>query len=308
MSARIALLCGGVGGAKLARGFHLLAPDVELTVIVNTGDDFEHLGLLICPDIDTVLYTLTGQANQAQGWGREDESWTFMRVLRSLGGEDWFQLGDGDLALHMLRTERMRQGRKLSGIIADVAQAWGLGTAVLPMSDHPVRTLVHTDEGVLAFQRYFVEQRCRPITRQISFAGADTARPAPGVLEAIEAADILAVAPSNPFLSIDPILSVPGIADAIRQRAGPVIAVSPLVGGKAVKGPTDKLMAELGFAIGNDSIARHYQGLIHGLLIHQDDPAPAGVRTASADILMRDDADRMRVARDVLSLAVEIAG
>lgn len=307
MSAKVALLCGGVGGAKLARGFHLLAPDVELTVIVNTGDDFEHLGLLVCPDIDTVLYTLTGQANQARGWGREDESWTFMRVLRSLGGEEWFQLGDGDLALHVFRTERMRQGRRLSAIIAEISLAWQLGTAVLPMSDHPVRTLVHTDEGVLAFQRYFVERRCGPRTREISFAGADTARPGPGVLEAIEAADVIAIAPSNPYLSIDPILAVPGIAEAIRGTRMPVIAVSPLVAGKAVKGPTDKLMAELGFEIGNATIAGHYQDLIDGLLIDRDDAGPDDVRTARADIMMRDDADRMRVAREVLALAVEVA-
>jgi LPPG:FO 2-phospho-L-lactate transferase len=308
MSVKLALLCGGVGGAKLARGFHLLAPDVELSIIVNTGDDFEHLGLLICPDIDTVLYTLTGQANQAQGWGREDESWTFMRVLRSLGGEDWFQLGDGDLALHVLRTERMRQGLRLSQLVAEVSKAWQLGTAVLPMSDHPVRTLVHSDEGVLAFQRYFVERRCRPQVQQISFAGLELARPGPGVLDAIEQADIIAIAPSNPYLSIDPILAVPGIAAAIRKAGVPVVAVSPLVGGKAVKGPTDKLMGELGFEIGNATIVRHYDGLIDGLLVHQDDAAPDSVHTARANTLMRDDNDRMRVARDVLALAVQVAG
>jgi LPPG:FO 2-phospho-L-lactate transferase len=308
MSVKLALLCGGVGGAKLARGFHLLAPDIELSVIVNTGDDFEHFGLLICPDIDTVLYTLTGQANQAQGWGREDESWTFMRVLRSLGGEDWFQLGDGDLALHVLRTERMRQGLRLSQLVAEVSKAWQLGTAVLPMSDHPVRTLVHSNEGVLAFQRYFVERRCRPQVQQISFAGLETARPGPGVLEAIEQADIIAIAPSNPYLSIDPILAVPGMADAIREAHAPVIAVSPLVGGKAVKGPTDKLMGELGFEIGNATIARHYDGLISGLLVHQGDSVPDGVQTGSADTMMRDDTDRMRVAREVLALAVQVVG
>jgi LPPG:FO 2-phospho-L-lactate transferase len=305
---RIVALAGGVGGAKLAHGLAQCLPPQDLTIIVNTGDDFEHLGLLICPDIDTVLYTLTSQANQAQGWGREDESWTFMRVLRSLGGEDWFQLGDGDLALHIFRTERMRQGRRLSGVIAEVSLAWQLGTAVLPMSDHPVRTLVHTDEGVLAFQRYFVEQRCRPKVGQISFAGSETARPGPGVLDAIDAADVIAIAPSNPYLSIDPILSVPGMGDAIRRARAPVVAVSPLVAGKAVKGPTDKLMAELGFEIGNATIARHYAGLINGLLVHQDDPAPTDVRTARADIMMRDDRDRMRVARDVLALAIEVAG
>lgn len=308
MSARVTMLCGGVGGAKLARGFQLLAPDVDLTVIVNTGDDFEHLGLLICPDLDTLIYTLTGQANRAQGWGREDESWTFMRVLRTLGGDDWFLLGDGDLALHLYRNERLRAGRRLSGVVADVAAAWGLSTKVLPMSDHPVRTMVHTEEGILPFQEYFVRRRCDPRTSAISFMGIEAAQPAPGVLDAITTADILVLAPSNPFLSIDPILRVPGIKDAIRARCQPAIAVSPLVGGKAVKGPTDKLMGEMGLDVANEAIASHYHGLINGLLIHEGDPSPAELCSEEENILMRDDADKRRVATRVLSFAVQIAG
>jgi LPPG:FO 2-phospho-L-lactate transferase len=308
MSTRIALLCGGVGGAKLARGFHLLAPEVELTVVVNTGDDFEHLGLTICPDLDTVLYTLSGQANRAQGWGREDESWSFMRVLRSLGGEDWFQLGDGDLALHVFRSERLRQGAPLGEVTAAVCRAWSVGATVLPMSDDPVRTLVHTDEGVLAFQRYFVARRCAPRTSMISFHGAHAARPAPGVVAAIEQADVVVIAPSNPYLSVDPILSVVGVAEAIEATRSPVIAVSPLVGGKAVKGPTDKLMKELGIEVGNEAIARHYGELIGGLLVHTGDLAASeGPLLREADILMRDDADRKRVAHDVLRFAGELA-
>lgn len=284
MSSRVALLCGGVGGAKLARGFHMLWPEADLAVIVNTGDDFEHLGLTICPDLDTVLYTLTGQANRAQGWGREDESWTFMRVLRSLGGEDWFSLGDGDLALHVIRTQRLREGERLSGIVAEISAAWQLRSTVIPMSDDPVRTMVRTEDGVLPFQRYFVEQRCQPRTRSISFEGAGTARPAPGVVPAIEAADVVVIAPSNPYLSIDPIFSVPGISDAIKRTPAPVIAVSPLVSGKAVKGPTDKLMSELGFEVSNETVARHYQGMIDGLVIHEGDPVPILRRQCSLRI------------------------
>jgi LPPG:FO 2-phospho-L-lactate transferase len=307
MSARITLLCGGVGGAKLARGLHLLGEEVDLTVIVNTGDDFEHLGLTICPDLDTVVYTLSGQANRAQGWGREDESWTFMRVLRSLGGEDWFQLGDGDLALHALRTARLRQGARLSEVTAAVCGAWQVRSTILPMSDDPVRTQVHTDEGVLAFQRYFVERRCAPRTHKISFDGSDTARPAPGVTTAIETADIVVIAPSNPYLSIDPMLSVPGISEAIKATNAPVVAVSPLVSGKAVKGPTDKLMKELGFDVGNDAIVGHYRMLLDGLLIHEGDAAASGgPQVRAANILMREDSDRIRVARDVIRFAREI--
>ena len=225
--------------------------------------------------------------------GTRDESWTFMRVLRSLGGEDWFQLGDGDLALHALRTAQLRQGATLSEVTARVCRAWQVGSTILPMSDDPVRTQVHTDEGVLAFQRYFVERRCAPRTHEISFEGAAVARPAPGVTAAIETADIVVIAPSNPYLSIDPILSVAGISEAIKATTAPVVAVSPLVSGKAVKGPTDKLMKELGFDVGHDAIVGHYQSSSRRTLIHEGDAAADGgpvLRTANT--LMRDDADR----------------
>lgn len=306
MSMRVALLCGGVGGAKLARGLALLERDVELTVIVNTGDDFEHLGFTICPDVDTVLYTLSGQANRAQGWGREHESWSFMRVLRSLGGEDWFQLGDGDLALHAFRTHRLRHGARLGAVTAAVCSAWKIEPTVLPMSDDPVRTMVHTDEGVLPFQRYFVERKCTPRTQAIRFEGAQTATPGPGVIAAIESADAIVIAPSNPYLSVDPILSVTAIAQALEQSAAPVVAVSPLVSGKAVKGPTDKLMRELGVEVSNEAIAEHYRGLIDGLLIHEGDASARSLACRSVDTLMRDDHDRMRVASDVLRFAREL--
>lgn len=307
MTTRVTLLCGGVGGAKLARGLNLLG-DVELTVIVNTGDDFEHLGFTICPDLDTVLYTLSGQANRAQGWGREDESWTFMRVMRTLGGEDWFQLGDGDLALHATRSEQLRRGVPLSTFIASVCAAWQIRARVLPMSDQPVRTQVHTDEGILSFQRYFVARRCEPRTQRIQFEGARDARPGPGVLAAIESADAVVVAPSNPYLSIDPMLAVAEIERALVAARAPVVAVSPLVAGKAVKGPTDKLMRELGIAVGNDAIAHHYRAFLTGLVIHDGDRSPReGLAVLRTDTLMRSDDDRVRVAQAVLELARTVA-
>ena len=245
----VVVLTGGVGGAKLVLGLcHAIDP-AEVVAIVNTGDDFTHLGLRISPDIDTLLYTLSGKANSVQGWGREGESWGFMTALRELGGSDWFLLGDGDLALHVLRTAALAAGGTLSETTAAFARSWGLQATILPMTDDPVATQVETDEGPLAFQRYFVARRCEPRVSEIRFLGAPTARPAPGVLAAIAAAEAILIAPSNPFLSVDPVLAVPGLRQALRDARAPVIAVSPIVGGKAVKGPTAKLMAELGIDI-----------------------------------------------------------
>ena len=306
---KVVVLTGGVGGAKLVLGLtHIMSRPADLTAIVNTGDDFSHLGLHISPDIDTLLYTLSGRANQAQGWGREGESWSFLAALRELGGEDWFALGDGDLALHVLRSMRLARGDSLTAITRDFAAAWHIGCDVLPMSDMRVATCLDTDEGMLEFQRYFVERRCAPAVRTIRFAGAEAARPAPGVLEAIAEAQAILIAPSNPYLSIDPLLAVPGIAAALEGATAPVVAVSPLVGGKAVKGPTAKLMAELGIPVDNHAIAAHYAGLIDGLLIHADDPAPAGVATANTDTLMHTLEDRIRVAKTALDLVRRIAG
>jgi LPPG:FO 2-phospho-L-lactate transferase len=308
VSRRIVVLTGGVGGAKLVLGLIHAVPAVDLTAIVNTGDDFDHCGLAISPDIDTLLYTLSGKSNPEQGWGRAGESWGFMAALRELGGEDWFQLGDGDLALHVLRTEALRRGEPLSAITARFAHAWGIGAAILPMSDDPVRTMIETDEGVLPFQRYFVARRCEPAVRAIRFEGADAARPAPGVVEAIAAADAVLIAPSNPFLSVDPLLAVPGLRAALAAATTPVVAVSPIVGGKAVKGPTTKLMAELGIAASATAIACHYAGLIDGLLVDQrDPPADLPVPEARCDTLMNSLEDRIRVARATLMLAERIA-
>lgn len=303
MSGGVVVLTGGVGGAKLVLGLQQVMPAERLTAIVNTGDDFRHLGLPVSPDIDTLLYTLSGKANKAQGWGREGESWSFMAALRELGGEDWFALGDHDLALHVVRGMRLARGDGLAAITQDFARAWGIGIGIMPMSEQPVATHVRTPSGWLEFQRYFVERRCEPVVEEIAFRGASEALPAPGVVEAIMAAEAILIAPSNPFLSVDPLLAVPGISAALRAASAPVVAVSPIIGGKAIKGPTAKLMAEMGLEVSNAAIARHYAGLIDGLLIDAGDEAPEGVAVARTDTMMRDDADKVRVARAALDLA-----
>jgi len=306
---KVVVLTGGVGGAKLVLGLAQVMPPEHIVAIVNTGDDFRHLGLWISPDIDTLLYTLAGKANAAQGWGREGETWQFMAALRSLGGEDWFNLGDGDLALHVERTAALARGETLSAIVRRFGQAWGVRTAMLPMSDDPVATHLATDVGDLPFQRYFVERRCAPAVSAIRFEGSAAARPAPGVIEAIRDSETRAIliAPSNPYLSVDPILAVPGIRDALAGAAAPVVAVSPIVGGQAVKGPTAKLMAELGVAATPATIAAHYAGLLDGLLVDERD-AVDGLAIAydQADTLMTTLDDRARVARAALALADRI--
>jgi LPPG:FO 2-phospho-L-lactate transferase len=317
---QVVALSGGIGGAKLALGLsRVLAPD-ELTVIANTGDDFEHLGLCISPDIDTVVYTLAGLADPERGWGRDGESWRFMDSLRQLGGEDWFALGDQDLALHVARTRRLAAGEPLHAVTAALAGALGVRQRVLPMSDDPVRTRVLTDEGWLDFQPYFVRRRCEPRVRALEFAGAAQARPAAALLALSgrdsrdgSAADIRAVVlcPSNPYLSVDPILAMPGVRAALAACPAPVVAVSPLVDGRAVKGPTAKLMGELGLAVSHASIAEHYDGLIDVLVVDADEPAlrdRPGLRTVVAPTLMRSLEDRERLALTVLAAADAVAG
>jgi LPPG:FO 2-phospho-L-lactate transferase len=305
-------LCGGVGGAKLALGLYkTLAPD-ELIVAVNTGDDFEHLGLHISPDLDTVLYTLGGFADLERGWGRADESWRFMEALRGLGGEDWFQLGDRDLAMHVERTCFLRSGRTLTAFAARAARAFGIAATILPMTDDRVSTIVETGEGALEFQRYFVERRCAPAVRALRFDGADRARPAAGLLAALARSDLRAIVicPSNPYLSIDPILALAGVRAAIANAAAPVIAVSPIIGGQAVKGPTVKIMEELGIPASSPAIAAHYRGIIHGLVIDQADRAELAaldIPALATATMMRDVADRMRLAEDVMRFAAQAA-
>jgi len=306
MSGRVVVLTGGVGGAKLVLGLaRMLAPG-DVTAVVNTGDDFTHLGLAISPDIDTLLYTLSGKANAVQGWGRADETWTFMATLTSLNGPGWFQLGDGDVALHVWRTAQLANGRSLSQVTASVAAAWDVGVRVLPMTDDPVATMLATDEGILCFQDYFVARQCRPVVSEIRFDGADVARPAPGVVEAITAPDLRAIliAPSNPFLSVDPILAVPGIRDALSRAVAPVVAVSPLVGNDAVKGPTAKLMREMGVPTAASAIVRHYGSVLDAILVDESSAqASLDIPFDTADTMMRTLDDRIRVARAALALA-----
>lgn len=300
----IVVLTGGVGGAKLVLGLTQVVPAESVTVIVNTGDDFRHMGLPVCPDLDTLLYTLSGKSNRAQGWGREGESWAFMAAAKSLGAPDWFALGDGDLALHVLRGEASARGVPLSQITARFASAWNVRTHMLPMSDDPVATIVDTDEGALAFQDYFVARRCTPAVRAVRFDGAAKARPGPGVVEAIGAARTILVAPSNPFLSVDPILAIPGIVEALREASAPVVAVSPVIGGAAVKGPTAKMMGELGLAVTPASVAGHYGDWLDGLLVDERDrQTPPACAYDFADTLMTTLEDRARVARAALALA-----
>ena len=301
-------LSGGVGGAKLALGLTHLLPPAALTLVVNTGDDFEHLGLHVAPDLDTLMYTLSGLSNPDTGWGRVGESWACLDTLRQLGGEAWFRLGDRDLAVHFQRSARLRAGARLSMITAELFAALGIAHRALPMSDEPVRTVVHCDAGRLAFQQYFVRERCTPHVTGFSFDGADVARPAPGVLEAIAAPELCGViiCPSNPFLSIDPILAVPGIREALHACRAPVIAVSPIVAGMALKGPTAKIMAELALPQTAAAVAAHYGELLDGFIIDDRDQmlmpeiAAKNLRVTSAASVMVTLDDRINLAQTAL--------
>ena len=304
----IIALSGGVGGAKLALGLSRVMPPEELVVVVNTGDDFEHLGLSISPDLDTLLYTLSGQDNPELGWGRRGETWTFMAALEALGGETWFRLGDGDLATHIERTRRSKTGERLSAIIDDFRRRLGIAARLLPMSDDPVRTRLKTSDGWLDFQDYFVRLRCEPAISELSFAGAASARPHPEFLATLADPKLRAViiCPSNPFISIDPILAVPGVREALRRCRAPVVAVSPIIAGRAVKGPTAKMMAELGLPVDSPAVARHYRDIIDVYVADEEDRAAVGwldLPVVLAPTLMQSLAGREALARTVLAAA-----
>ncbi|MFZ9708935.1 MAG: 2-phospho-L-lactate transferase [Steroidobacteraceae bacterium] len=310
-SPTVLALSGGVGGAKLSLGLARVLPPGELAVLVNTGDDFDHLGLRICPDLDTVTYTLGGIVHPEQGWGRAEESFGVMNELRRHGGPDWFLLGDRDLVLHLERTRRLAARERLTTIAASFADRFGVHTRVLPMSDSPVATRVETEVGELAFQHYFVRLRCAPRVSSIRFAGAAEARPTEELLMLLRQPALRAIVlcPSNPYLSIDPILAVSGMRTALRAAGVPIVAVSPLIGGRAVKGPTAKLMQELGVPTEPAAIVRHYAGLLDGVVLDDSDAAqvPAleslGLRVALTATLMRSLEDRERVAQVALGLA-----
>jgi LPPG:FO 2-phospho-L-lactate transferase len=301
-------LSGGVGGAKLALGLCRILPSDTLTIVANTGDDFEHLGLAISPDLDTLLYTLSGNDNPELGWGRRGETWNFMAALEALGGETWFRLGDGDLATHVERTRRLKAGESLSAIIDDFRRRLGIIARLLPMSDDPVRTRLRTPEGWLDFQDYFVRLRCAPVISELAFEGAETARPYPDFLATLADPDLRAIVicPSNPFISIDPILAVPGIRAALRDCHAPVVAVSPIIGGKAVKGPTAKMMAELGLPVDAKTVAHHYRDFLDLYIADEEDAAAVAcldIPVVLTHTLMQSLAGREALARTVLTAA-----
>jgi LPPG:FO 2-phospho-L-lactate transferase len=308
MTGHVVALCGGVGGAKLAHGLSMALPPAELSIIVNTGDDFEHLGLHIAPDLDSVIYALSGLSDPVRGWGRRDETWKFMEALKGLGGENWFQLGDGDLALHVERSWRLAGGASLSEVTAHFCRALRIAVRVLPMSDDPVRTRVLTSDGWLDFQDYFVHRQCRPAVQEFRFEGAENAHAQPDALAALSRQDLRAViiCPSNPFVSVEPILAVPGIRAAIEQSAAPVVAVTPIIGGKAIRGPAAKMMAELRLEVSGAAVARRYAQLIDGFVIDQTDAFPQpipGVKFFWAATLMSGTDDRLALAHAVLRAA-----
>ncbi len=306
---QVLALSGGIGGAKLAVGLQHVLPPGELTVAVNTGDDFEHLGLSISPDIDTMLYTLSGLENPDLGWGRSGESWHFMAEIERLGGENWFRLGDKELAVHLERTRRLNAGEKLSGITADFARHFGILGRVVPMTNDLVRTMVITaEEGTLDFQQYFVMRRCEPVVKGLAYAGASDAQLAPIFEDVLQDPSLLAIVicPSNPWLSIAPILEIPAWREALQEATAPVIAVSPLINGQAAKGPTTKIMSELQLEPSSASIARFYDDIIDGFVLDRSEAHVApeiGVATHVTATFMKTPADKQRLAREVLEFA-----
>lgn len=298
-------LAGGVGGAKLAHGLaQHLDPD-HLSIIVNTGDDFEHLGLLICPDLDTVLYNLAEVNHPGQGWGRSDEHFGVIDELRRLGHDAWFLLGDKDIALHLLRRQMLDAGLSLSTTTIALAHHLGLAHPVLPMSDQPVRTIIRTPDGDLPFQEYFVHRRCRPTMLGMRLDGLDQARPSEAVIAALAAAEAVIICPSNPYVSIDPILALPGLRQVVAAK--PTVAISPIVGGQALKGPAAKMMSEIGVEVSALSVARHYVDLLAGFVIDRVDAGLAaairelGMQVLVTDTVMDDKAGRARLGAETLA-------
>ena len=302
----IVLLSGGVGGAKLAAGLHdVLAPG-ELTVVGNVGDDLDVLGLHVSPDLDSVLYGLAGLNDTERGWGRADETWKALESARAWGGEGWFMLGDLDLGLHLVRSQALRGGEPLSAVTAGLARAAGLGTRLLPATDDRLRTFLVTPEGTFAFQEWFVARRHEDEVDALVYEGADTSRPAPGVLAAIAAADAIVIAPSNPFVSIHPILAVPGIRAALETRNVRSVAVSPLIGGLAVRGPLDRMLRRLVGGTSPAHVTKCYKGVLDALVIDRADaPAEADVALVVTDTLMADREAARRLAQTTLEAAME---
>lgn len=312
---RYIAITGGIGGAKLALGLAKVLGDDELAFIVNTGDDFEHLGLHVSPDIDTLVYTLAGQNNLQSGWGRSDESWHFMTALAALGGETWFGLGDKDLAMHVERTRRLAAGQNLTAVTGELAAALGIGHRILPMSDDAIRTTVKTRQGDLDFQHYFVRDKCQPVVTGFEFRGAEAARLPPELGEWLRSDDLSGVilCPSNPFVSMDPILSVPGLREGLQQCSAPVIAVSPVIGGQAIKGPTVKMMQEMGVPNTAAWVAGHYRDFLHGFILDTQDAASEadiealGIASHVTQTVMVTVEDRVQLANACLEFVSQLS-
>jgi len=308
-SKNIVALAGGVGGAKLAYGLAQIVPADQLTIVVNTGDDFEHLGLQISPDLDTVMYTLAGVANPVTGWGVKDESWAMMSALARYGGPTWFQLGDRDMATHLLRSKWLREGYPYNWVTKELCRRLGVRCTVLPMSEQPVRTMIRTETDELAFQEYFVKNRCEPVVKSIRFAGLEQAQPSRDVTTAVRNADAIIFCPSNPLVSIDPILAVPNLRRIIAAAQVPKVGVSPIIKGEALKGPAAKMMTELGLEVSAVGVANHLKDVLTGFVIdHQDEAeqdaiTDMGLRTLVTATIMKTDKDRVQLARDVLGFA-----
>ena len=310
----VVALSGGVGGAKLALGLSRCLDAAELTIVANTADDFTHLGLRICPDLDTVMYTLAEISNRAVGWGQQDETWHCLDALSNLGAESWFRLGDRDLATHLVRSEQLQSGETLSDVTTYLCQRLNIAHRLVPMSDQAVSTQVDTDEGRLSFQHYFVRERCEPQVTGFEFEGMETARPSPGFQTAlVDSADNgdgpIVICPSNPFVSVEPMLRLTGVRETLRDSHRPVIAVSPIVGGEALKGPAAKMMSELGIEQSAASVASYYGDLIDGFVIDTLDAElqasieQIGIPTIVTNTVMVTLADRIQLAEDVLSFA-----
>jgi LPPG:FO 2-phospho-L-lactate transferase len=302
---RVTLLAGGLGGSRLARALTETLEPGDVTVVGNVGDDLEVGGLHISPDLDTILYTLAGLLDEDRGWGRARETWSALEAVRDFGGETWFQLGDRDLGLHLVRTEALRRGEPLSSVTARLARAVGVEATLLPATDERLRTWVETSGGELSFQEWFVRRGHKDEVVGMRFEGAEDARAAPGVVAALEAADLIAIAPSNPFVSIGPILAVAEIREALERRRVPAVAVSPLIGGRTVRGPADRMLARLAGGTGPAQVAECYRGLIDVLVIDEADAdEEAGVRTVVTRTLMSDAGARRRLAEAVLGVPV----
>jgi LPPG:FO 2-phospho-L-lactate transferase len=302
----IVVLAGGVGAARFLQGLVQVVPQQRLTAIVNTGDDRDFYGLHVSPDLDIVMYTLAGMVDEAHGWGIRNDTYATMQQLTRYGNEDWFLLGDRDLATHIHRTNLLRQGRTLSEVTEELCKGFGLELRILPMSDQPVATHIQTPAGLLHFQEYMVKRRCADEVQDVAFIGSGEARPAPGVLDAIKGAEAILIAPSNPIVSIGSILAVPGIHDMLHEASGMVVAVSPIVGGAPIKGPADKLMRGLGMDVSAVGVARCYRDFLDVMVIDERDVhlvsaiEDLGIPTVVTNTIMRDDAAKTTLARSVL--------